>query len=111
MPAPLSSKGGKPGQPPIWTRRQLIDGIRFRVRTGILWWDMPDKYGPWVGCTTCSTTVVENRRGDRLLPSWMFQKPGREIYEIAAGRAGVATHRCLFVEIGWRTSTPRSRSG
>ncbi|MFJ9417829.1 HAD family hydrolase [Streptomyces sp. NPDC101227] len=25
-------------------------------------------------------------------------KPSREIYEIAAGRAGVATHRCLFVD-------------
>ncbi|BDM74826.1 hypothetical protein HEK616_83130 (plasmid) [Streptomyces nigrescens] len=25
-------------------------------------------------------------------------KPGREIYEIAAARAGVATHQCLFVD-------------
>ncbi|MDB1090089.1 transposase [Streptomyces sp. ACA25] len=28
---------GKPGRPPGWTRRQLIDGMRFRVRTGIPW--------------------------------------------------------------------------
>ncbi|MFB9248716.1 transposase [Sphaerisporangium melleum] len=31
---PLLPKGKKPGRPPTWTWRQLIDGIRFRVRTG-----------------------------------------------------------------------------
>ncbi|WP_413751810.1 IS5 family transposase [Streptomyces sp. R-74717] len=44
---PLLPKGKKPGRPSIWTRRQLIDGIRFRVRTGIPWRDMPTVYGPW----------------------------------------------------------------
>ncbi|WP_434094723.1 IS5 family transposase [Streptomyces hyaluromycini] len=44
---PLLPKGMKPGRPPIWTRRQLIDGIRFRVRTGVPWRDMPKEYGPW----------------------------------------------------------------
>ncbi|MER5519856.1 IS5 family transposase [Streptomyces sp. NPDC002763] len=44
---PLLPKGTKPGRPPIWTRRQLIDGIRFRVRTGVPWRDMPKEYGPW----------------------------------------------------------------
>ena len=40
-------KGRKPGRPLTWTRRQLIDGIRFRVRTGIPWRDIPEEYGPW----------------------------------------------------------------
>jgi transposase len=40
-------KGKKPGRPPTWARRQLIDGIRFRVRTGIPWRDLPAEYGPW----------------------------------------------------------------
>ena len=44
---PLLPRGKKSGRPPIWTRRQLIDGIRFRVRTGIPWRDMPAEYGPW----------------------------------------------------------------
>ncbi|MEV7405850.1 IS5 family transposase [Streptomyces sp. NPDC091267] len=44
---PLLPQGRKPGRPPIWTRRKLIDGIRFRVRTGIPWRDVPDEYGPW----------------------------------------------------------------
>ncbi|WP_406260123.1 IS5 family transposase [Actinacidiphila glaucinigra] len=39
--------GKKAGRPAIWTRRQLIDGIRFRVRTGVPWRDVPGEYGPW----------------------------------------------------------------
>ncbi|WP_337662568.1 transposase [Streptomyces sp. UNC401CLCol] len=31
---PLLPKGAKAGRPPVWSRRLLIDGIRF-------------KYGPW----------------------------------------------------------------
>ena len=45
---PLLPKGKKPGRPPIWTRRQLIDGIRFRTRTGAPWRDVPERYGPWL---------------------------------------------------------------
>ncbi|MFF7888127.1 IS5 family transposase [Streptomyces sp. NPDC007916] len=44
---PLLPRGKKLGRPPLWSRRQLIDGIRFRVRTGIPWRDMPKEYGPW----------------------------------------------------------------
>ncbi len=32
---------------PSWGRRKLIDGIRWRVRTGAPWWDLPLQYGPW----------------------------------------------------------------
>ncbi|MGW2766249.1 transposase [Streptomyces sp. NPDC001275] len=44
---PLLPKGKKPGRPPIWPRRQLIDGIRWRTRTGTPWRDVPERYGPW----------------------------------------------------------------
>ncbi|MFE7404133.1 IS5 family transposase [Streptomyces sp. NPDC057557] len=44
---PLLPMGKKPGRPPIWTRRQLIDGIRWRTRTGTPWRDVPERYGPW----------------------------------------------------------------
>ncbi|WP_373311979.1 transposase [Streptomyces aurantiogriseus] len=36
-----------PGRPPVWTRRQLIDGIRWRARTGAPWRDVPERYDPW----------------------------------------------------------------
>ncbi|MFI8423700.1 transposase [Streptomyces sp. NPDC085479] len=32
---PLLPKGATSGRPPLWPRRQLIDGIRFRARTGV----------------------------------------------------------------------------
>jgi transposase len=44
---PLLPKGKKPGRPPTWSKRQLIDGIRWRVRTGAPWRDVPSCYGHW----------------------------------------------------------------
>lgn len=34
------------GRPPR-DRRVVIDAIRWRVRTGSPWRDMPERYGPW----------------------------------------------------------------
>jgi transposase len=44
---PLLPKGKKSGRPPTWSKRQLIDGIRWRTRTGAPWRDTPARYGPW----------------------------------------------------------------
>ena len=44
---PLLPRGKKPGRPLKWARRQLIDGIRWRIRAGTPWRDMPERYGPW----------------------------------------------------------------
>jgi transposase len=44
---PLLPTGRKSGRPPKWSRRQLIDGIRWRVRVGAPWRDVPDCYGHW----------------------------------------------------------------
>src|SRR5215831_6545173 len=45
--APLLPVGKKPGRPPTWAKRQLIDGIRWRTRAGCPWRDVPERYGPW----------------------------------------------------------------
>lgn len=45
--APLLPTGKKSGRPPIWPKRALIDGIRWRVRVGAPWRDVPERYGPW----------------------------------------------------------------
>ncbi|MGW3660920.1 transposase [Streptomyces sp. NPDC005151] len=39
--------GKKPGRPPVWSKQQLIDGIRWRTRTGAPWRDVPLRYGEW----------------------------------------------------------------
>ena len=44
---PLLPVGRRPGRPPTWTKRQLIDGIRWRIRVGAPWRDVPECYGSW----------------------------------------------------------------
>ena len=44
---PLLPSAKKPGRPPKWSKRQLIDGIRWRVRVGSPWRDVPPQYGRW----------------------------------------------------------------
>jgi transposase len=44
---PLLPKGKRPGRRPKWSRRQLINGIRWRVRVGAPWRDVPERYGHW----------------------------------------------------------------
>lgn len=44
---PLLPVGKRPGRPPRWTKRQLIDGIRWRTRVGAPWRDIPECYGSW----------------------------------------------------------------
>lgn len=45
--APLLPRGRKAGRPPTWTKRQLVNGIRWRVRVGSPWRDVPAEYGSW----------------------------------------------------------------
>ncbi|MFC8593999.1 transposase [Streptomyces atroolivaceus] len=47
VPERLLPKGATAGRPSVRSRRQLVDGIRFRVRTGVPWRDVPVEYGPW----------------------------------------------------------------
>lgn len=43
----LLPKGVKPGRPSVHSKRQLINGMRFRTRTGIRWRDLPERHGRW----------------------------------------------------------------
>ncbi|TMQ89010.1 transposase, partial [Actinomadura soli] len=42
---PLLPPRKRTGRPSKWTKRQLIDGIGWRVRTGAPWRDVPEYYG------------------------------------------------------------------
>ncbi|QTI42532.1 hypothetical protein JYK04_00290 [Streptomyces nojiriensis] len=49
----LPPSGGRGGR---WSdHRTVINGIIFRVRTGVPWRDLPERYGPW-------KTVYERHR-------------------------------------------------
>ena len=40
---PAQQTGGSPFR----DHRTVLNGILFRVRTGIQWRDLPERYGPW----------------------------------------------------------------
>jgi transposase len=44
---PTGKPGKRGGRRPKWTRRQLINGIRWRLRVGAPWRDVPERYGHW----------------------------------------------------------------
>ncbi|MFJ8208895.1 transposase [Streptomyces sp. NPDC096033] len=59
---------------PLLGRRKLIDAIRWRVRTGVPWRDLPSEYGPWL--------AMDTRRGSSCSP--VREGPGqREGFELA----------------------------
>ncbi|WP_454301720.1 transposase [Salana multivorans] len=39
---PMASRRGRPRR---WPLRKLVDGVRFRVRVGCPWRDVPERYG------------------------------------------------------------------
>ena len=64
---PLLPRGTKPGRPPKWTKRQLSDGIRWRVRVGAPWRDVPSSYGPWQTVYGCSVRWQREGTWARIL--------------------------------------------
>ncbi|MBE1537079.1 transposase [Actinomadura algeriensis] len=44
---PLLPTPRRPGRLSKWTKRQLVDGIRWRIRVGAPWRDVPACYGSW----------------------------------------------------------------
>ncbi|MFD9484646.1 IS5 family transposase [Streptomyces sp. NPDC059991] len=76
---PLLPKGKKPGRPPIWTRRQLIDGIRFRTRTGVPWRDVPERYGPWARSYDLFRRWQRDGTWQRIFAELQAQADAREL--------------------------------
>jgi transposase len=75
---PLLPKPKKAGRPPKWSKRQLINGIRWRTRTGAPWRDIPAEYGPW------QTVYGLFRRGQRE-GTWAQVVEGLQARADAAG--------------------------
>ncbi|QEV50505.1 transposase [Streptomyces platensis] len=40
------------GRPRV-SDRQVINGMVYKIRTGISWRDLPERYGPWQTVCTC----------------------------------------------------------
>jgi transposase len=44
---PLLPAPKRLGRPSLWSKRQLVDGIRWRIRVGAPWRDVPACYRSW----------------------------------------------------------------
>ncbi|MER7283402.1 IS5 family transposase [Dactylosporangium sp. NPDC000244] len=77
--APLLPAVSVLGRPLKWSRRQLIDGIRWRIRVGAPWRDVPADYGPW------QTLYWLFRRWQRD-GTWQMVLTGLQAHADAAGR-------------------------
>ncbi|MEU9234495.1 IS5 family transposase [Streptomyces subrutilus] len=103
---PLSPKGARAGRAPVWPRRQLIDGIRFRVRTGVPWRDIPVEYGPWnrvydsTVCRAHQHAAGARKRGDlqKEPPGGISTEP--HDHGLGRSRGGFTTKLHLAVEQG-----------
>jgi len=42
----MPSSAGAPGRP-FRDHRQVVEGIIYRLRTGVAWRDLPESFGPW----------------------------------------------------------------
>ncbi|MFC7722751.1 transposase [Nonomuraea recticatena] len=76
----LSAPSGR-GRPLKWSRRQLIDGIRWRIRTGAPWRDVPELYAPW-------STVYGRFRRWQCDGTWAKILAALQAHADAAGKIG-----------------------
>jgi transposase len=76
--APLLPAVSVLGRPPKWPRRQLIDGMRWRIRVGSPWRDVPAEYAPWQTIYGLQPRGPSDWRGarqpDDLLQSVVFDE-------------------------------------
>ena len=89
--------GRRPGRPPTWTKRQLIDGIRWRVRVGAPWRDVPERYGSWAAAYAVFRRWQRDGTWQRLLTTL------QALADAPGGSAGTSVW--IPRSVG-RTSTP-----
>ncbi|MEU9201471.1 transposase [Streptomyces sp. NPDC048332] len=70
---PLLSQDIKAGRPSVHTKRQLINGIRFRTRADMPWCDLPERCGPW---ETVYGLLADGSVTAYGTASWSSSRPG-----------------------------------
>lgn len=71
---PTGLRGGR------WAdHRRVVNGVLYRVRTGVQWRDLPERYGPWL-------TVYKRHRRWSADGTWQRLLTRLQAEEDAAGR-------------------------
>lgn len=90
LPAPKRS-----GRPSLWTRRQLIDGIRWRIRVGAPWRDIPRQYGSWSAVYALFRRWQRNGTWKRMLTALqaLAHAAGRITWDVSVDSTTARAHQ------------------
>jgi transposase len=90
LPAPR-----RPGRPPTWTKRQLIDGIRWRIRAGTPWRDVPDCYGSWAAAYALFRRWQRDGTWARILTALqaVADAAGRIVWDVSVDSTTARAHQ------------------
>ena len=92
--APLLPRSAGRGRP--WAaHRRVIDGIRWVLRTGAPWRDLPERYGPWQTCYERFARWQADGTWDRLLQALQGEADaaGRLDWEVSVDATVVRAHQ------------------
>ncbi|AEV83562.1 transposase [Actinoplanes sp. SE50] len=92
---PLLPAGRRPGRPSQWTKRQLIDGIRWRIRVGAPWRDIPSVYGSWSAAYALFRRWQRERTWARLLTALqsLADEAGRIVWDVSVDSTVARAHQ------------------
>jgi transposase len=92
---PLLPVGRRPGRPGKWTKRQLIDGIRWRVRVGAPWRDVPERYGSWSAVAALFRRFQRDGTWARMLTALQARADavGRVVWDVSVDSTIARAHQ------------------
>lgn len=92
---PLVPQPARSGRPSLWSRRQLVDGIRWRVRTGSPWRDLPGVYGSWAAAYGLFRRWQRNGTWQRLVIALqaLADAGGRIDWDVSVDSTVVRAHQ------------------
>ncbi|MEO3815851.1 IS5 family transposase [Plantactinospora sp. B24E8] len=92
---PLLPAPKKAGRPPTWTKRQLIDGIRWRTRAGAPWRDVPQCYGSWMAAYNLFRRWQRNGTWSRILTALqaLADAAGRIVWDVSVDSTIARAHQ------------------
>ncbi|WP_428966897.1 IS5 family transposase [Micromonospora fluostatini] len=92
---PLLPVGRRPGRPSTWTKRQLIDGIRWRIRVGAPWRDVPECYGSWAAAYALFRRWQRDGTWARILTALqaLADVAGRVVWDVSVDSTVARAHQ------------------
>jgi transposase len=92
---PLLPKAKRSGRPPLWSRRQLIDGMRWRARVGAPWRDVPTEYGSWAAAYALFRRWQRDGTWARILTALqaLADAAGRIVWDVSVDSTIARAHQ------------------